>query len=105
MGNRYVPLVRIVARSTLLAFAATHADAAAPLEAWYRVAKRAIWKTPAAVNASDPRASNIANDRVVFDVKGGNYRLVVAIHYRAQIAFIRFIGTHAEYDDVDATTV
>lgn len=105
MGNRYTPLVRIVARRTLLAFAAAHADAAAPLGAWYRVAKRADWDTPAAVKASDPRASIIANDRVVFDVKGGNYRLVVAIHYRTQIAFIRFIGTHAEYDDIDATTV
>jgi mRNA interferase HigB len=97
--------VRIVARSTLLAFATAHADAAAPLEAWYRVARRATWKTPAAVKASDPRVSIIGNDRVVFDAKGAGYRLVVAIHYRAQIAFIRFIGTHAEYDDVDATTV
>ena len=98
-------LVRIVARSTLLAFAAAHADAAAPLEAWYRVAKRATWKTPASVKASDARASIIGNDRVVFDVKGGNYRLVIAIHYRTQIGFIRFVGTHAEYDDIDATTV
>ena len=97
--------MRIVARSTLLAFATAHADAAAPLEAWYRVARRATWKTPAAVKASDPRAGIIANDRVVFDVKGGDYRLVIAIRYRTQIAFIRFIGTHAEYDDVDATTV
>lgn len=97
--------MRIVARSTLLAFAAAHADAAAPLEAWYRVARRATWKTSAAVKASDPRVSIIANDRVVFDVKGGDYRLVVAIHYRTQIAFIRFIGTRVEYDDIDATTV
>lgn len=105
MGNRYVSRVRIVARSTLLAFAAKHADALGPLEAWYRLAKQAKWTGPTAVKASDPRASIIANDRVVFDIKGGSYRLVVAMHYRTQIAFIRFIGTHAEYDGIDAANV
>ena len=105
MGSRYFLLMRVVARRTLRDFAAKHADVAGPLEAWYRMAKQAEWDGPVAVKASDPRASIIANNRVVFDIKGGSYRLVVAMHYRTQIAFVRFIGTHAEYGDIDATTV
>ena len=97
--------MRIVARRTLIEFAESHADAAGPLETWYRMAKQAKWDGPGAVKASDPRATIVANNRVVFDTKGGSYRLIVAMHYRTQIAFIRFIGTHAEYEEVDATEV
>ena len=97
--------MRIVARRALVDFYGTHGDAKVALETWYRLAKKAAWKSPKDVRESDPRASVIANDRVVFDIRGGHYRLVAAIHYRTGIVFIRFIGTHADYDEIDATTI
>ena len=97
--------MRVVARRTLVDFYGAHGDAKVALETWYRLAKKAAWKSPKDVRESDPRASVIANDRIVFDIRGGHYRLVAAIHYRTGIVFIRFIGTHADYDEMDATTI
>jgi mRNA interferase HigB len=68
-------------------------------------ARRARWKRPADVKANRRNVSIIANNRVVFNIKGNDYRLVVAMRYDKQIMFVRFIGTHAEYDRIDATTV
>jgi mRNA interferase HigB len=98
-------VVRIISRGTLVDFWTEHRDAEAQLRAWFKIAKGADWRTPADVKAADPRASIIADDRVVFDIKGGAYRLVVAIKYRYAVIYIRFIGTHAEYDRIDATKI
>ena len=97
--------MRIVARRTLLDFTRTHADAANAIGAWYRMVKRAEWSSASDVKASDPRASILAGNRAVFDIRGGSYRLVAAIHYRTKIVFVRFVGTHAEYDDIDVEEV
>lgn len=76
-----------------------------PLESWYAEASRAMWKSPAGVKQAHRNASFIAGDRVVFNIKGNDYRLIVAMRYRSQIVYVRFIGTHREYDKVDAATV
>jgi len=70
-----------------------------------RRGKNAKWTTPAVVKAQYANASIIANNRVVFNIKGNDYRLIVAIAYKMQYVFIKFIGTHAQYDQIDAATV
>ena len=80
-------------------------DAETPLRSWYAVASRAEWRSPAEVKANYRNASFIANNRIVFNVKGNDYRLVVAVHYNRGMMFIRFVGTHREYDRIDADTI
>ena len=81
------------------------ADADQPFKAWYSVAKAADWITPADVKAAYRTASILASNRVCFNVAGNKYRLVAGINYPYRINFIRFVGTHAEYDAIDATTI
>ena len=80
-------------------------DSEGALKAWFAEAKLADWKTPQDVKKQYANASIIANNRVVFNIKGNDYRLIVAIAYRMKYVYVKFIGTHAEYDKVDATTV
>lgn len=79
-------------------------DAEEPLKAWHSEAKAANWKTPADVRALYGSASFVG-DRVVFNIAGNKYRLVVQVRYDVQIVFIRFVGTHREYDNIDVTTI
>ncbi len=72
---------------------------------WYAVATRATWASPAEVKAQYGNASIIGNNRVVFNVAGNKYRLIVAFAYRVQVAYVKFIGTHTDYDTIDAATV
>lgn len=72
---------------------------------WLAIASRAEWRTPEDVKASHPRASILKGGRVVFNIKGNDYRLVAALQYQAGVLVIRFFGTHAEYDRIDAETV
>jgi len=97
--------VRIISRKTIREFWEKHPDAEQALEAWYHDAKRAVWKTPADIKNVYRNASFVGNNRVVFNIKGNQYRLVVAIQYQHGIIYIRFIGTHAEYDKIDAATI
>jgi mRNA interferase HigB len=97
--------MRIISRKTLREFWNRHPDAQQALQAWYHDAKRATWKTPADIKNVYRNASFVGNNRVVFNIKGNQYRLVVAIQYQHGIIYIRFIGTHAEYDKIDATTI
>jgi len=97
--------MRVIAVSTLREFWDMHPQAEVPLRAWYADASRAAWKTPAAIKAAHRNASFLANNRVVFNIKGNDYRLVVAVHYNTGIMFIRFVGTHAEYDEINAEEV
>jgi mRNA interferase HigB len=97
--------MRIIALRVLRDFWDAHPDAEAPLRSWYAMASRAVWQSPADVKTAYRNASFIANNRIVFNVKGNDYRLVVAVHYNRGMMFIRFIGTHREYDRIDATKV
>jgi len=74
-------------------------------DAWLAIASHAQWHTPNDVKASHPRASILKGGRVVFNIKGNDYRLVAALQYRAGVLVIRFFGTHAEYDRINAETV
>ncbi|MCE2496147.1 MAG: type II toxin-antitoxin system HigB family toxin [Flavobacteriales bacterium] len=89
---------RIVAKKTLRDFWEKHADAEKYLKTWYETAKASEWSTPNEVKPSYVNASILKNGRVVFNIKGNAYRLVVKFNYERQWAFIRFVGTHAEYD-------
>ena len=97
--------MRIIALGALRSFWQKHADAETPLRSWYAAASRASWRSPADVKAAYRNASFIANSRIVFNIKGNEYRLVVAVHYNRGMMFIRFIGTHREYDKIDAATI
>ena len=74
-------------------------------EAWLDIVTRANWRTPEDIKASYPKASILKSSRVVFNINGNDYRLVAAVQYRAGVLAIRFFGTHAEYDRIDAETV
>lgn len=97
--------MRIVALGTLRDFWREHPDAEAALRSWYAEASRAEWGTPADIKASYRNASFLANNRVVFNIKGNAYRLVVAVHYNRRMMFVRFIGTHRDYDQIDASAI
>lgn len=97
--------MRIVALGTLRDFWQRHPDAEIPLRSWYAAASRADWRSPADVKAAYRSASFVANNRIVFNIKGNEYRLVAAVHYNRRMMFIRFIGTHREYDKIDAANI
>jgi mRNA interferase HigB len=94
--------MRVIAVKSLREFWRRYPDAERPLRAWCDEVSRAIWLTPADVKAQFRSASVLGNRRVVFNIKGNRYRLITAIAYNTGIVFIKFIGTHAEYDRVDA---
>jgi len=88
----------VIAKSTLREFWEKHPDAAEALQAWYDDVERLQWKSPADIRTVYASASFLANNRVVFNICGNHYRLVTHIHYNTQIVYLRFVGTHAEYD-------
>lgn len=97
--------MRIVAISTLREFYQKYPDACDPIAAWIAVVSKARWTQPADVKAHYQNASILKNRRVVFNIKGNDYRLIAAVAYKQQIVYIKFIGTHKQYDAVDAETV
>ncbi len=97
--------MRIIAKRRLREFWERHPDAKIPLENWYARVRRDDWDTPARVTQHYPRASLIGSDRVVFRLKGNDYRLVVAVDYGHKTVFIRFIGTHAAYNRIQVEEV
>ncbi|MFM7600182.1 MAG: type II toxin-antitoxin system HigB family toxin [Pseudanabaena sp.] len=97
--------MRILSRNTLRDFWKSHSDAEDALKTWYYEASHANWQSPTDIKANYRNASIIANNRVVFNIKGNSYRLIVAIRYDIGTVFIKFIGTHTEYDRVDAATI
>jgi len=97
--------MRIIALSTLREFWERHPDAETPLRAWHALASRAEWKTPGDIKAAYRNASFTANNRVAFNIKGNDYRLVVAVHYDRGMMYVRFIGTHRQYDRIDMETI
>jgi mRNA interferase HigB len=111
MGTCYSMVMRIIARGTLRKFIearARHRDARAlesALYAWFAEVRKASWPNMAAVKRHYATASVISADRVVFNIKGNSYRLVVAIDFEKSIVFIKWIGTHADYDKIDVKAV
>jgi mRNA interferase HigB len=99
--------VRVIAVSTLKAFweQPAYRDAEQPLKAWFEEACAAVWLQPADVKARYGNASILKNRRVVFNIKGNDDRLVVALSYKLQIVYVKFVGTHAQYDRIDAETI
>lgn len=102
-----IPLyhMRIIAKKTLRDFWGNHAKSRKDLEEWYYVACKAIWLSPNDVKQIFPKASIIPNNRVVFDIVRGNFRLVVKFAYKTKIGYIRFIGTHNDYDKIDVSNI
>ena len=99
--------MRIIAVSTLRRFwtRSGRGDAEQPLRAWVHIVRSAEWSKPTDVKTMFRSADVLKNGRVIFDIGGNKYRLVAAIHYRGQRVYIRFVGTHREYDRIDAATV
>lgn len=107
-GRSVSSRVRIIAKKTLRSFWETHPQGEAartPLEAWHAEVRAATWNTPADVKAQYGEASILRGSRVIFNIAGNKYRLVVHINYGYQIVFVRFVGTHREYDHIDAETI
>ena len=97
--------MHLVSMPPLLAFAAKHALAQQALQNWCDEVRRAKWTQPADIKAQFATASILKNRRVVFNLKGNDYRVVVAVAYNAGFVFVKFIGTHAEYDGINAETI
>ena len=97
--------MRIIAKRVLREFWERCPDAEQALLAWYKEVEAEDWDTPAKVKAKYRNASIIGDNRVVFNIKGNRYRLVVKVNYPYRVVYVRFVGTHAEYDAVDAEEV
>ena len=100
-----MPGMRIIAVGTLRDYWIAHPDAKKPLQAWVEEVRAAQWRSPADVKAAFRSASILPGRRVVFNIKGNDHRLVVAIAYLYSAAYIKFVGTHSEYDLIDVRNV
>lgn len=97
--------MRIIAISTLRDYGLAHPDAEKPLLAWIEAARLAQWHSPADIKAQFRSASILPGRRVVFNIKGNDHRLVVSVAYLFGAVYVKFVGTHAEYDQINAHTV
>ena len=99
--------MRIISRKALREFwkQRQYADAEQPLKAWYREASSGNWSSPSEIKAMYRSASIVGNNRVVFNIGGNKYRLVVSVNYRYRMMYIRFVGTHRQYDEIDVTEI
>lgn len=97
--------MKIVSLKILREFWILHPNAEQHLKAWVDEVKRATWTQPADIKAKYRSASILKNRRIVFNIKGNDYRLVVAVAYRFSAVYIKFIDTHAQYDAIDAETI
>lgn len=97
--------MRVIAIAKLRDYWEANPSAEQPLKAWHDEAKAATWKSPQDIKNAYRNASVVANNRVVFNIKGNDHRLIVAVAYQVGIVYVEFIGTHAEYDQIDAATI
>jgi len=97
--------MRVIAKKILREFWQRQNDSEDQLKTWYKEASKAIWTSPGDIKSEYPRASILKSGRVVFNICGNKYRLIVQINYSRRWVFIRFIGTHAEYDKQDADKI
>jgi mRNA interferase HigB len=94
--------MHIISRTKLITFWQKHPDSETPLRLWFKKAEQAKWKNLNELKADFPMADYVGNNRVVFDIKGNNYRFIVLVFFSGQKLFIRFVGTHPAYDKVNA---
>ena len=97
--------MRVIAKRTLREFWEKHADSEQSLKSWFHETGNAQWRSPNNLKRDYPCASILEDNRVVFNIKGNKYRLIAKINYEFQIIWIRFIGSHADYDKIDVTKV
>ncbi len=97
--------MRVIAKRTLRTFWSKHKNCEEQQKAWFKEAEEAQWRGPSDIKIDYPSASFLKDNRVVFNVKGNSYRLIVKINFSYKIAWIRFVGTHAEYDKIDANKI
>ena len=95
----------IISKTVLVEFGDRYVDSIEPLNKWYETCKKANWKNLAELKITISSVDFVGNDRYVFNIKGNKYRLVAMIFFDIRTIFIRFIGTHAEYDEIDCSTV
>ncbi len=97
--------MRVIAKRTLRDFWIKHSDSEQQLTSWYRETEKAQWNSINELKNEYPNASILKDNRIVFNIKGNNYRLIVKFNFEFQICWIRFIGTHAEYDKINANEI
>lgn len=97
--------MRVIAKKILRDFWEVHADCEQQLKSWFRETSKAEWANPNQIKSEYPSASILNNNRVVLNIKGNKYRLIVKINFEYEMVWIRFIGTHKEYDAINATTI
>jgi mRNA interferase HigB len=97
--------MRIISRRLLREIWEKHPDACIPLQTWYHDVERSDWRKPSDIKSQHRNASFVADNRVVFNIKGNKYRVVVVVVYKASIVYIRFVGTHEEYDHIDVESI
>ena len=102
--SKYLAL-RIIAKKILREFWQIHSDCEQQLKSWFKEVSIADWKNSNEIKTEYPSASILNDQRMVFNIKGNHYRLVVKVNYDYQMIWIRFIGTHAEYDKIDANKI
>lgn len=97
--------MRIIARRTLKEFWLSHPDSEQPLKAWFHEAKISNWKSFQDIKTQFPTADVRPRNRAIFNIRGNRFRLIVKIHYNTGIIFIRFVGTHSDYDRINPDTI
>ena len=97
--------MRVIAKKILRDFWENHGDCEQQLKSWFLETQKAEWENPNQIKSEYPSASILNENRVVFNIKGNKYRLIVKLSYEYQMVWIRFIGTHAEYDKINANTI
>jgi len=97
--------MHVISRPRLIKFWTDHPDSETPLRVWFKKVEQSKWKNVNELKTDFPTADYVGNDRVVFNIKGNKYRIIVLVYFTGQKMFIRFVGTHAEYDKIDAKTI
>ena len=97
--------MRVIAKKILRDFWVVHNDCEQQLKAWFQETSKAVWNNPNEIKKEYPSASILNDNRIVFNIKGNNYRLVVKINYNYRMVWIRFVGTHDEYDKINANEI
>ena len=97
--------MRVIAKKILRDFWEAHSGCEQQLKSWFQEASNAVWKNPNDIKKEYPSASILNDNRIVFNIKGNNYRLIVKINYDYKMVWIRFIGTHTEYDKINANEI
>lgn len=97
--------MRVISKKILRAFWEKHPDSEQQLKSWFQEISNGEWNSPNEIKIEYPSASILSNNRVVFNIKGNKYRLIVRINYDYKMAWIRFVGTHAAYDKIDANKI